>query len=643
MKQFNKYISASLAFAGMLIAGQVVAQDNFVTLRSLDQNFEASGELVSSDADFYVLRTIVGEMNIPRSEVECLGENCPSETSSNEITLTSGDGSSFAGELLGFDGINYILKTTIGVLTIRSEFVQCDGDACPAGSQEEEISRAVVLRSGDGTFFEGNLQAFDGTNYILETSLGVLTIRSEFVQCEGEACPDTGPVVSRFTIASPPDEGEAFLGEALSRFVDEKSLNLTRSIGGDGNIQYLIGGNDGALIADITVIAANDTDSIDALFSNTAAFALTREAFSPASVSRVTGMAVADVNQLLKSQPIALDALVAQINNDNRVVSISLIEMGDIMSGRTTNWAQVGGEEAEISVHVTAPESNLSTIITRDILAPRGLRLTPNVIVHDSLEALTKAVAADPLAIAISYRSAANDVAIPSTRNECNMFSSANAFSLQTEEYPLTMTWNLYTLKNREMPEVAVALADYLISDQGQASAKEVGLVGLAIDQQPMSAQGERLLSAMLAESLNNQGVNAYRSYLAEVSTATRLSTTLRFVTGSSTLDERSISDIQRISNLVSSGILNRDDLILIGFSDSVGNFGGNVNLSRTRAGVVKALILQDNIGRLVDEDVLAFGFGPVAPVGCNNSIDGRSLNRRVEVWIRGANQQSLR
>ena len=641
MKKFVKILSLGLFAAGFIAAGMPSAQENSVTLRSLDQNFEASGELVSSDRDFYVLRTIVGEMNVPRSEVECIGEACPSE--STEITLRSGDGSSFAGELLGYDGTNYILKTTIGVLTIRSEFVQCEGDACPAQTLVAEANKEVVLRSGDGTFFSGTLQDFDGTNYILKTSVGVLTIRSEFVQCEGEACPDTGPVVARFTIASPPDEGEAFIGEALSRFVREKSLNLTRSIGSDGNTQYLIGAGDGGLLADITVVAANDVASIEALFSNTAAFALTREAFSPETVAQVTGMAVPDIAEFLNSRPIALDALVAHINPENRVNSISINEMGDILAGRITNWAEIGGDDLPITVHAMNPESNLARIVNRDLLAPRGLQLNANGMIHDVIDNLKDTVINDPSAFTVSYRSAAHGTKVPSTRNVCNMFSSPNSFSLQSEEYPLTMDWNLYTLKNQNIPELALALADYLVSDEGQAAAEAVGLVGLAIDRQPMSQQGERLLSAMLAEGMGAQSLNAYRSYLAEVATATRLSTTLRFVTGSASLDERGLADVERISNLIRTGGIDQNNLVLIGFSDSVGSFTANVNLSRNRAGVVKSLLLQDNIGRIQPEDIQAFGFGPVAPVGCNTSVDGRSLNRRVEVWIRGANQQALR
>ena len=644
MKQLNKLISWGLLAAGILYSSLAMAQENMVTLRSVDQNFEATGELVSSDADFYVLRTIIGEMNVPRSEVECIGEACPSEiVASTEITLTSGDGSLFTGDLLGYDGTNYILKTTIGVLTIRGEFVQCEGEDCPAETHVAEANNMVILRSGDGTIFEGELQDYDGTNYILKTSVGVLTIRGEFVQCEGEACPATGPVAVRFTIASPEDEGEAFISEALARFTSEKSLNLTRSIGGEGNTQYLIGDNNGALVADITVVAANDRASIEDLFSNGAAFALTREAFSPETVAEVTGMEVPDIYEFLGSRPIALDALVAHINPANRVNSISITQMGDILSGRITNWAEIGGDDLPITVHAMDPESNLARVITRDILAPRRLQLVANGIIHTSMDDLGETVANDISAFAVAYRSGAHDTKVTSTRNTCNMFSSANSFSLQTGEYPLTSTWNLYTLNNHEIPDFAKSIADYLVSDQGQAAAETVGLVGLAIDRQPMSAQGERLLSAMLAEGLNAQGINAYRNYLAEVSTATRLSTTLRFLTGSSTLDERGIADVRRISNLVRSGALEGDRLMIIGFSDSVGNFGGNINLSRNRAGVVKGLLLQDNIGRLQSEDVLAFGFGPVAPVGCNTSIEGKSLNRRVEVWIRGANQERLR
>ncbi|HGG65641.1 MAG TPA: OmpA family protein, partial [Rhodobacteraceae bacterium] len=148
---------------------------------------------------------------------------------------------------------------------------------------------------------------------------------------------------------------------------------------------------------------------------------------------------------------------------------------------------------------------------------------------------------------------------------------------------------------------------------------------------------------AMLASSIDRAGINAYRDYLAEVSTADRLSTTLRFVSGSAQLDERALRDVRRISELVRNGSIDGNDILLVGFSDAVGVFNNNIGLSKARAERAKADILNSTIGILDAANVKTFGFGPVAPVGCNETLDGRQLNRRVEVWIRGSNQDKLR
>ncbi len=672
MKQFFKALTVASTLFGLSSAAN--AQDNTVVLKSFDQNFEVTGELLGFDDEFFNVRTAIGDLNVGREFVECSGAACPgaAEAPAEDdgiITLAAGDGTEFTGTLLNFDGVNYTLQTSIGVLTIRGEFVECSGAACPGNSGEAQ-NNSVKLVSGDGTAFEGELVDFDGTNYLLQTTLGLLTIRGEFVQCEGEACPDTGPQVAKFLIASPAGVGEAFIGEALSRFADEKSQSLSRSISDDGDqISYLIGDRSGNLIADITVAPADDIASIEALFSGEAAYALTRETFSAEDIARVTNMAVTDVSLLLNTQTIALDALTPFIHNTNPVRSISIDQMADILSGRISNWASVGGLNAPINVHFMDSTSNLSAVVQRRILAPRGLSYSSNLILHDSLEELNQAVSEDENGFKVSYRSdsaehriaasairtqfdtegeampnaAALGTSIPSTRDVCNIFSTPDAFSLQTEEYPLTMRWNLYSLKRHESPDYANRFADYLQSDQGQAAAESAGLVSLAITQRPIREQGERLLSAMLAETVSNAGIRTYQKYLGEVSTGYRLSATMRFLTGTVQLDARSLRDWERVSKLISSGMMDGNNLILAGFSDSVGSFPANVNLSRSRAEYVKSVILQENVGILFPEDVLTFGFGPVAPVGCNATIDGRSLNRRVEVWIRGDNEVPLR
>lgn len=649
MEKYNKIIALTFGATLALLAPAAIAQDNTVTLQSPDKKISVTGELLSVDDGFYVIKTVVGEMTVSRDLVTCDGTACPvaePEVAADDgtVVLKSGDGTTFSGELLDFDGTNYTLKTVVGVLTIRSEFVTCEGASCPSDKAEEQVDRTVSLISGDGTRFTGNLQEYDGTNYVIESEQGVLTVRSEFVTCVGDACPDLGPVVAEFKVASPAGVGEQFIGKALNRFANEKSLNVTRSISYDGTeVNYLLGNNSGELVASITVTPTDDIASLKALFSGDAAFALTREAFTVEEIAGIVNMRAKDVAARLNAQTIALDALTATMNPANRVRSVSLKQMGDVLSGRVTNWKDVGGDDGAIQLHVLNADSNLARVIKRDILAPRGLRLAANVMVHETLDELNKAIADDPMAFAVSYRSQNKGNNIPTTRNACNIFSSANSFSLQTEEYPLTMGWNLYTLQGQEVPDLSKSLAEYLSSDEGQAAAKEAGLVGLAIDKQAMSEQGERLLSAMLASSIDKAGIKVYRNYLAEVSTADRLSTTLRFVSGSAQLDDRALRDVRRISELVRKGELDGNDILLIGFSDAVGVFKNNIVLSQARAERAKADILNSTIGILDAANVKTFGFGPVAPVGCNETLDGRQLNRRVEVWIRGSNQDRLR
>ena len=68
----------------------------------------------------------------------------------------------------------------------------------------------------------------------------------------------------------------------------------------------------------------------------------------------------------------------------------------------------------------------------------------------------------------------------------------------------------------------------------------------------------------------------------------------------------------------------------VVGHTDNVGGLASNMDLSKRRsAAVVQALTSQYG----VSADLLApYGDGPYAPVASNDTEDGRSLNRRVEL-----------
>ena len=125
------------------------------------------------------------------------------------------------------------------------------------------------------------------------------------------------------------------------------------------------------------------------------------------------------------------------------------------------------------------------------------------------------------------------------------------------------------------------------------------------------------------------------REATAQLSNAERLSTTFRFRSGSSELDNKALQDIGRLASLIERNAAAGRRLLLIGFADSYGPFEENRRLSLVRARTVRSAI-QAVSGRDLSKDELqTLGFSEIMPVACNDTDRGRALNRRVEVWLR--------
>ena len=73
-----------------------------------------------------------------------------------------------------------------------------------------------------------------------------------------------------------------------------------------------------------------------------------------------------------------------------------------------------------------------------------------------------------------------------------------------------------------------------------------------------------------------------------------------------------------------------KDGVTRIGFADSVGRASTNLSLSQKRAEAVQELLLSKGVSQ-----VEVAGFGEAMPVADNGSDSGRSMNRRVEIWLK--------
>jgi outer membrane protein OmpA-like peptidoglycan-associated protein len=71
--------------------------------------------------------------------------------------------------------------------------------------------------------------------------------------------------------------------------------------------------------------------------------------------------------------------------------------------------------------------------------------------------------------------------------------------------------------------------------------------------------------------------------------------------------------------------------IVVYGFTDSVGAHDMNMTLSQNRAQTVRDYLVSKGLPQDV---ITAQGKGPDAPIADNTSVEGRAMNRRVEIVV---------
>jgi phosphate transport system substrate-binding protein len=553
-----------------------------------------------------------------------------------ETTLRALDGSfEMKGQSVTFDESNYFLQTPQGELVVQREFVTCLGEGCPADEGVEEVDDRVELVSLDGSFaLNGTLLEVTATDFIIRTGDGSVTVQREFMTCEGAACPSIEVDRANFSVAVADSLGADLLSKIITDFAESKDFSVTLAMTDDeSSSTILVGDAQGAEVANINLNTMDASMAIQAVLDGDAAFALTQETLTTAKLSELTGNADVDAAELFDETTIGLDAVSFVINRQNRINVLGIDDVRDVLTGDVTNWSGLGGADAPINVHLLSDNSGVNRRLDTRLLA--GAALAPDHNIHDTASALNAAVQADPNAIGAVYRSQVLGTKELDLVSECNIFFDNSDFAVQTEEYPLTVRWNQYQLTEGGMPEFARNISDFVVTDFGQRSVSAQGLIAQELRVLPIKDQGARLLTSVLGSSGSAISANVTRQYFAQTANAERLSTSLRFLTGVARLDQKAVDDVKRISTVIRSDAYEGYEVLVFGFTDSVGTESSNISLGARRAEAVKAILLQENVGFLDDSAVTTFGMGPIAPVDCNNAAAGRDLNRRVEIWIR--------
>ena len=503
----------------------------------------------------------------------------------------------------------------------------------------------VTLRSLDGSVaMKGELLSFDGEFYILDVMLGQLEIAVDDVTCEGDFCPDL--VNSDFRLTGSSTLAQVLIPSFFQNFSGAYGLSLTvgePGLMGTMPVQpYTFSTPTGEVFADVEVHSLASKMAFNSLMDGDSEIALSSRAITASELAAFAEAGLGDLSDEALQVVAALDGLIVIVPPQNNVPTLSMQELSQVFAGRISNWSQLGGADAPINVYRRDDASGSASDFSTVVLAPSGAAFSANSTAFGDDISLVRAVTNDPNAIgftSIAYQQ--NTRAVP-LRGTCGFISAPSEFTVKTGEYPLARRVYLYTTNRmfgpirQEKAEKALGFLEFVKSDAGQQAAQGSGFVSQTISALPVEVQGQRLVNTMIAE-LGDVSLSSIRNMMSELNGAIRLSSTFRFKPSASELDAQARGDIPRLANYILSNDFTGREFLIAGFSDAGGAAAQNEVLSQRRAQQV-LVELQAVLG--ADAGNYSFvveGFGEVSPQGCNDSFEGRSVNRRVEIWVREA------
>ncbi|QXT40081.1 substrate-binding domain-containing protein [Gymnodinialimonas ceratoperidinii] len=491
------------------------------------------------------------------------------------------------------------------------------------------FAQDVELRSLDGSVeLEGNLISYDGAFYRLDTVYGPLTVSAEGVSCAGPGCPNLATFVAEARVAGAATVAEGLLPALLEAFASSRGM----SMGVEEGPAYVLRRSDGSPAARFAVTPGTTDDGFLSLLNGEADIALALREPSQAEVAASEAASPDDPPLDDRVRVLALDALVPVVSPDNPINALSLPEIARLFSGDVTNWAEVGGPDAPVALHMLAPGLGLSQAFSTRVLLPSEASMSDEVTRHVSAEALAEAVTRDAYAVGITARSAVGPARAVPLMGECGFPLSASTDAVKAEDYPLTAPIYMY-LAPRRLPLLVRQFLAFTETEAAEAHVAAAGFVNQLLTRTPLALQGERLGNAIRAAG-DEVDLAALQEVVGTLGTAERLSTTLRFNPGGAVLDIQSRASVGRLAAAIERGAFDGRQLIFAGFSDSDGPATVNARLSLRRAGVVRDAVRAAGVADASRVEMVAAGFGEAMPMACDDTDWGRAVNRRVEVWV---------
>lgn len=167
---------------------------------------------------------------------------------------------------------------------------------------------------------------------------------------------------------------------------------------------------------------------------------------------------------------VAKDALSIYLHPANSVKDLTLKQLRDIFSGRITNWAEVGGSDANIEVFIRSPNSGTYLYFKERVL--EGNAYSSTAVSRPTTEAVVNSILNAPNGIGYGGIAHGNNL----THSKVNGISPSEE-SVRYDLYPITRYLYLYTIN--KPGGITKRFIDWILSTDGQRIVKRVGYIPL--------------------------------------------------------------------------------------------------------------------------------------------------------------------
>lgn len=560
----------------------------------------------------------------------------------NTVTLQSQDDAvNLTGELVSFEDDVYLIRTNLGALRISADRVICTGPGCPRPPEPEVVEAAftpgpVLLRSKNGqTEVQGTLLSFEDEIYVVETGFGLLQVAAGDATCIGENCPVTRAESKEVAIAASSELSGGLVTSLIAGFAEFNKLGLTDTPLGENEKGLLLASASGEEVANMKLVASSSSEAAKSLIGGAADLVATSRSVLDSDATAVFGSYAGAIESGSSRTVIALDALAIAVSPENPLSTIAQENVARIFAGQVTDWSEVGGAPGPINVYARAKDSTTGAMFDRLIMAPELASVADDATLLNADDDVANAVLNDPNGIGFTSFSRINQAKPLAIRGVCGIETPATEFTIKTEEYPLAQRVYMYQSRGA-VPQPATDLVAFMGTNPAQNIIKSEGYVGQDVTSVSINEQGLRFITSVLQSDSQDVSFRQLQEMMNTFVSADRLSITLRFEPASATLDTRARADLRRLANMIKAGAFENKELVVAGFTDSVGAGSINLSLSEARAEQVRSAIIE-KAGLLESDDlkITTVGYGELSPLGCNETAIGRSINRRVEIWTK--------